>query len=204
MLEMNINELATYFQVSISTLKSNFPKFRSKQLEKGYSITKRGKGESAIYEIEKVEPNYIPSYQLSTKVEFWKQDLPNEQWITTYYNKNFEVSNYARVRDKRDFSLRKASHKGKGYYKVSLDHVNYPLHRLVLLSFSPIDNCEKMTVDHIDGNRSNNILSNLRYASDIDNKGFMIEHRKEINKEITRILQNYTYEEVMEILKGIE
>ena len=62
MLEMNINELATYFQVSISTLKSNFPKFRSKQLEKGYSITKRGKGESAIYEIEKVEPNYIPSY----------------------------------------------------------------------------------------------------------------------------------------------
>ena len=45
-----------------------------------------------------------------------------------------------------------------------------------------------MTVDHIDGNRSNNILSNLRYASDLDNKGFMVEHRKEINKEITRIL----------------
>lgn len=204
MLEMNINELATYFQVSISTLKSNFPKFKSKQLEKGYLITKRGKGESAIYEIEKVEPNYIPSYQLSTKVEFWKQDLPNEQWVTTYYNENFEVSNYARVRDKRDFSLRKASHKGKGYYKVSLDHVNYPLHRLVLLSFSPIDNCEKMTVDHIDGNRSNNVLSNLRYASDLDNKGFMIEHRKEINKEITRILQNHSYEEVMEILQRIE
>lgn len=204
MLEMNINELATYFQVSISTLKSNFPKFKSKQLEKGYLITKRGKGESAIYEIEKVEPNYIPSHQLSTKVEFWKQDLPNEQWVTAYYNENFEVSNFARVRDKRDLSLRKPTHKGKGYYKVSLDHVNYPLHRLVLLSFSPIDNCDKMTVDHIDGNRSNNILSNLRYASDLDNKGFMIEHRKEINKEITRILQNYSYEEVMEILKRIE
>lgn len=204
MLEMNLTELAKYFQISISTIKTNFPKFKSKQLEKGYLITKRGKGDSAIYEIEKVEPNYIPSYQLSTKVEFWKQDLPNEQWVTTYCNKNFEVSNFARVRDKRDLSLRKASHKGKGYYKVSLDHVNYPLHRLVLLSFSPIDNCEKMTVDHIDGNRSNNILSNLRYASDLDNKGFMIEHRKEINKEITRILQSYSYEEVMEILKRIE
>ena len=205
MLEMNLTELAKYFQISISTIKTNFPKFKSKQLEKGYLITKRGKGDNAIYEIEKVSPQYIPSKQLSTiKTDFWVEDLPNEQWITTYCNENFEVSNYARVRDKRDFSLRKASHKGKGYYKVSLDHVNYPLHRLVLLSFSPIDNCEKMTVDHIDGNRSNNILSNLRYASDLDNKGFMVEHRKEINKEITRILQSYTYEEVMEILKGIE
>lgn len=49
-------ELINYFKVAESTINTNFPKFCSKQLEKGYLITKRGKGEKARFDIEKVAP----------------------------------------------------------------------------------------------------------------------------------------------------
>ncbi len=69
-----------------------------------------------------------------------------------------------------------------------MDGKKYALHRVVLLSFDPIDNAEDYTVDHIDGNRSNNKLENLRWATNSDNIAFMMIHRKELNKELTRLL----------------
>lgn len=85
-------------------------------------------------------------------------------------------------------SLRKPSVISRGYANVSMDGKNYALHRVVLLSFDPIDNAEDYTVDHIDGNRSNNRLENLRWVTNSDNIAFMMIHRKELNKELTRLL----------------
>lgn len=53
---MTKQELIEYFNTTNSVVSSNFPKFASAQLKKGYLITRRGKGENTIYEIEKVEP----------------------------------------------------------------------------------------------------------------------------------------------------
>ena len=52
---MTKQELADTFNVSISTINTNFPLFCQKQLKKGYLITREGRGESANYKIEKVE-----------------------------------------------------------------------------------------------------------------------------------------------------
>lgn len=59
-----------------------------------------------------------------------------------------------------------------GYYYVDLSHnghkVKVPLHRLLAIHF--LDNPEnKRTVNHIDGNKTNNHITNLEWATDSEN-----------------------------------
>ena len=205
MKEFNQQELADFLGTTLCMVQTNFPKVKAKALKNGYLITKRGKGINAIYELEKTIPQQIDSKYFSTvRKTYWEKDLPNEQWTTVYQNNNFEVSNFARVRDKRDLSLRKITKNGHNYYQVSLDNVNYPIHRVVAFSFNPISDIQNYVVDHIDGNRSNNNLDNLRIVSQEDNHFFMMTHRAELNKELTRLLQIYNYEELLTILQELK
>lgn len=57
-----------------------------------------------------------------------------------------------------------------GYHMVSLHANNHrqcrrSVHRLVMKAFSPIENCDKMIVDHINGIRDDNRLENLRWTT---------------------------------------
>lgn len=205
-MELNQTELIEYFQTTLSTIKTNFPKFKAKQLEKGYLITKRGKGDTAIYEIEKVQPQKKSSSEFSNQPKiYWEKDEDGEIWTDAYCNHDYEVSNYGRVRYKKDLSLRKISKASNNdYKKVSIGGKNYLLHRLILISFAPIQNYELFDVDHIDGNRSNNKLDNLRWASSEENTFFMMNNRKELNKELTRLLSKYNYNEVLQMLKNLQ
>ena len=53
---------------------------------------------------------------------------------------------------------------GDGYMRVRIGNKNYRLHRLVAQAFLS-DFSEPLDVDHIDGNRSNNGVENLRMAT---------------------------------------
>lgn len=197
----NRNELIKYFGVSESMIKTNFPLFCSKQLAKGYQITKRGKGDSAIYEVEKVEPQIIDKSKFSSRPINICKDLPNEIWIQTYCSKVYEVSNLGRVRNKINKILLNGFINKNGYVVYSLEDKNYLAHRLVLQSFQPIDNFEEMTGDHINGIKTDNSLKNLRWLSAEDNITMMIFHRKELNKELTRLIQKWGYDETLARLK---
>ena len=197
----NRNELIKYFGVSESMIKTNFPLFCSKQLAKGYQITKRGKGDSAIYEVEKVEPQIIDKSNFSSRPVNICKDLPNEIWTQTYCSKVYEVSNLGRVRNKINKILLNGSVNKNGYVIYSLEDKSYFAHRLVLQSFQPIDNFEEMTGDHINGIKTDNSLKNLRWLSTEDNVTMMIFHRKELNKELTRLIQKWGYDETLARLK---
>lgn len=117
--------------------------------------------------------------------EIWK---PIEGWEGLY-----EISNLGRVRGVEKVtpfgSRTKTYHMrlltpcvGKrGYYVVALNHNNkaktYTLHRLIAKAFIPNPE-NKPCIDHIDGNKLNNKIDNLRWCTYKENSNNPITRKK--------------------------
>jgi hypothetical protein len=85
---------------------------------------------------------------------------------------NYEVSNYGNVRNIKLGRMLTPDLCSNGYYCVCLSNkgkaTTKQIHRLVLTTFE--NNHEnKPCVDHIDNDRQNNCLFNLRYATTQEN-----------------------------------
>lgn len=95
--------------------------------------------------------------------EIWKQSIAQ----------NYEVSNLGRVRNKKTHHIRKFEYEEKGYCRLNIQ-VNkktkyYPVHRLVAIAFIPNPE-NKPQVDHIDCDKNNNAVSNLRWCTNLENQ----------------------------------
>lgn len=201
---LNQEELIEYLGISKSSLKTNFPKLCQKQLEKGRLIRKRGKGDSAIYEIETVVPQTVDKSEFSSRPTIKAEDLEGEFWKTIPQEPLFEVSNLGRVRNKQTKNLHQGTDKGNnGYVVVSILNKHYRVHRLVMEAFEPIENSDILSVDHINGIRSDNRLENLRWMNLDENINAMMSNRKDLNIELTRIIQKFGYEKTLELLKTL-
>ena len=191
------------FGVSISTLNTNFPLFCKNQLKRGFLITRKGIGQKANFTVERVEKQDVDKSIFSTRGTSI-EELEGEEWKTLFFNNNYEVSNLGRLRNKKTKIIAKGSIKKNGYVQVSIDNQNYRLHRLVLQTWCPNEDYEELTVDHINGNRSDNRLENLRWATQEENTAYMLTHRSELNKELTRLLSKYSYEQVFQMLQQLD
>lgn len=102
--------------------------------------------------------------------------MDNEQWkkIEGY---DYEISNLGRVRSNQPRFEGKIIYQGihtDGYYTVRLckdkKHKRFRVHRLMAIAFIPNDDpINKTEIDHIDNNRKNNALSNLRWVTHSQN-----------------------------------
>jgi hypothetical protein len=92
-----------------------------------------------------------------------KDSILEDTWTELEKYPGYEIDARGHVRNKRTLKLLKSSIGSTGYYHLN----NYGLiHRLVAITFIPnLDKITKITVNHIDGNKLNNNISNLEWAS---------------------------------------
>ena len=92
-----------------------------------------------------------------------------EKWLTIRNHPDYEVNNLGDVRNKKTNRILKPQlNRTDGYYRVALNGKRYYVHRLVADAFFDGDH-DKIDVNHIDGNRLNNKLSNLEWCTRKEN-----------------------------------
>lgn len=112
------------------------------------------------------------------------EDLQGEEWAQIDESGKYYVSTYGRIKSYsgRYAKLLKPYTNQKGYLRVDIHNPNrrtYLVHQLVAYAFIPNDNpLIKDTVDHIDLDKTNNSVDNLRWLSRADNVRAYHEQKK--------------------------
>lgn len=113
--------------------------------------------------------NFVDSMMKTNKIMDinWK-DIPG-------YEGRYSISNMGEVYSHTSNKSMKNTISIDGYEVISLSSGSrkskrqYKVHRLVMLAFYPICNHKDMVVNHIDGNKRNNNISNLEWTTPIGN-----------------------------------
>ena len=99
-------------------------------------------------------------------------DLNNENWrYIPGENGKYKVSDMGRVMNAYTGRILRGTIKDTGYIKVNLSgHKSRTVHRLVMIAFNPVEGYERLEVDHLDMDKTNNRLSNLEWVTKSDNQ----------------------------------
>ena len=95
-----------------------------------------------------------------------------------------------------------------GYERVNLQQdkkkITVKVHWAVLSAFNPITDQTNLTVDHIDGNKKNNHISNLRWVNFVENiKLANYRDAEQWGYFINELELLYSKDEIAEILKQL-
>ncbi len=128
------------------------------------------------------------------------ENMEGEEWKIISDNDKYMVSNKGRVKNKIMNSLMGQSKNGDGYMRIILDSKQYYVHVLVAKAF--IANPEnKLSIDHIDKIRDNNVVKNLRWSTSSEQKKNQKKRDIQKTSKIQRI--DPKSDEILEIYDNI-
>lgn len=94
-----------------------------------------------------------------------------EEWRKIKGFENYSVSNTGNIRNDKTGRILKQIISTSGYKQTMMGHKTVPqyVHRLVAMAFIPNPD-NKPQVDHIDGDKINNVVENLRWVTRSENR----------------------------------
>ena len=111
-----------------------------------------------------------------------------EIWKPTHVTDKYSVSNLGRCRNNRTGYILKSWDDGKGYKRIAIYPSGkikyYFVHRLVAEAFC-LKQENQTEVDHIDGNRSNNVAENLRWVTRSENQLYVSQRGTHQKRKLT-------------------
>ena len=116
---------------------------------------------------------------------------------------NYYITDDGKVWSERTQKFLSFQYDKNGYVKVQMRSTDnkshrYSVHRLVLENFKPVENMENLQVNHIDGNKKNNNLTNHEWTTSEEN----IRHAIDNNLRATiNGASKLTPEQVIEIYR---
>lgn len=138
--------------------------------------------------------------------------IEGEQWKPILGYENYEISDHGRIRKANGFITTQINCKS-GYETVNLSKdgtaKGFRVHRLVAHAFCPGYSDIRNTVNHIDGDISNNKASNLEWVSQSDNNQHAYDKLNRVHThgappKYTIIYQNkYTFKTIAAFAKFI-
>lgn len=158
---------------------SNFKRFQGGARQKGWNLIEmKGQGSSALYNLEPINLNIAED-------EIWKEYPLNSEYL---------ISNYGQVKHPKG-GVMKGTVGKDGYVRVQMPNSSpQAVHRMVMLTFNPIDCPDAFIVDHINGKRTDNKLTNLRWVFQSDNNKLGDINNTQIKEIIPLLIKKYGYE----------
>lgn len=132
-----------------------------------------------------------------------------ETWKTIKNFPNYKISNYGNIINIRNNKLKKQTLHYTGYLIVNLYNntksQTFRVHRLVAAAFI-LNPHNKRVVNHIDGNKTNNVVTNLEWNTDSENEyhSYRVLNRKPCYKAVDRYDKQGNYIETHENIKNAE
>lgn len=83
-------------------------------------------------------------------------------WVEIPGHPDYLIDNYGNVRFLRTNKVIRPM-MNRGYFRVFIDGKRYYVHKLMMISFYPEMQSDRY-IKHIDGDKTNNCLWNLRYS----------------------------------------
>lgn len=121
--------------------------------------------------------------QQSDSNELWKNIKISDKEFNDYF-----ISNLGRFKNSKEIIMENYKPHHSGYIYVRVNKNKYALHRLVASTF--LENSKlKLVVNHIDGNKTNNCVSNLEWFSIKQNNQH--NHNAGLIKVFTRKIGQY-------------
>lgn len=135
--------------------------------------------------------------------------IEGEEWVPCYCYNEWEVSNLGRVRRISTKNLLGAQDPVSSYIMITGKEGvggkhRYSVHRLVYFSFhlDQVSLENDLVIDHINGQRNDNRLENLRALSSRENIVAREDNNKRIQEVLGRLIIEEGYEKVLEYLEN--